>query len=443
MVTMKHGTTQLDQLALVLLDAKPNRHSLNALVGALETDPALEPLELLLPAGEDQLGRQLAQLQAAGKRAVVGVSLTTAQAARVGEMLRRLRGQGQPISGGCEPLWVAGGPHPTASPADTLAMGFDVVVRSEGEATLLDLLKTVSAGANLDQVPGIVFRDRCGQRRTTAERAAGIDLDAYPPFPRWRRQVVGPIEITRGCPFACGYCQTSHLLGMRPRHRSIEVIAHFAGVIRQAGLRDVRVITPNAFSYGSSDGRSLNLPALEGLLAALRETLGGQGRLFFGTFPSEVRPEHVSHTTLGLVKRYADNDNLLIGAQSGSQRMLDRCGRGHTVEDVFQATACTVAAGLVPLVDFIFGLPGETRDDVQSTIEVTSRLAGMGAKIHAHTFMPLPQTRFAQAPPGKIPGRLRGVIKELIRQDALFGVWHRQQGEAARIARRGAGNGPS
>jgi len=436
--------TPLDQLVFVLLDTKPNRHSLNALVGALETDSQLQALELLLPATEDQLGQQLAELQATGKRAVVGVSLTTLQASRVGEMLQRLRGLRKPIPGGDDPLWVAGGPHPTASPEDTLAIGFDIVVRGEGEATLLDLLKTVAAGANLDQVPGIVFRDRCGQPRTTAGRSEGIDLNAYPPFPLWRRQVVGPIEITRGCPFACGYCQTSHLLGRRPRHRNIEVIARFAAVIRQAGLRDVRVITPNAFSYGSADGRSLNLPALEGLLAALRETLGGAGRLFFGTFPSEVRPEHVNQTTLGLVKRYANNGNLLIGAQSGSQRMLDRCGRGHTVEDVFQAAAGTVAAGLVPLVDFIFGLPGETPDDLQSTVDVIRRLAGMGAKIHAHTFMPLPQTRFAQAPPGKIPGRLRLVVKELIRQDALFGIWHRQQGEAQRIARRdGPGQGPA
>ena len=152
-----------------------------------------------------------------------------------------------------------------------------------------------------------------------------------------RLRRIGPIEITRGCPFACGYCQTSHLLGMRPRHRSVAMIARYAGVIRQRGLRDVRVVAPDAFSYGSPDGRTLNLGALESLLAALRETLGSEGRLFFGTFPSEVRPEHVNQAALELVKRFADNDNLIIGAQSGSDKMLDRCGRGHSVADVFSA----------------------------------------------------------------------------------------------------------
>jgi radical SAM superfamily enzyme YgiQ (UPF0313 family) len=165
---------------------------------------------------------------------------------------------------------------------------------------------------------------------------------------------------------------------------------------------------------------------LESLLATLRKTLGNEGRLFFGTFPSEVRPEHVNEATLELVKRYADNDSLIIGAQSGSQRMLERCGRGHSVSAIFSAVSRTLAAGLKPHVDFIFGLPGETDDDLNSTVEVIRELAAMGSLIHAHTFMPLPQTAFAAEPPGKIHGRIRPFIRDLIRAGKLYGVWHKQ-----------------
>jgi radical SAM superfamily enzyme YgiQ (UPF0313 family) len=210
-------------------------------------------------------------------------------------------------------------------------------------------------------------------------------------------------------------------------------------VIRERKLRDVRVITPNAFAYGSPDGRTLNLPALESLLTTLRHTLGADGRLFFGTFPSEVRPEHVNDTTLELVKQYANNDSLLIGAQSGSQRLLEHCGRGHRVDDIFAAASRTLAAGLKPLVDFIFGLPSETREDLHCTIEVIRELARMGAVIHAHTFLPLPQTRFAGEPAGRIHGRLRPVIKELIRNGSLFGVWDQQEREARRITQQRPG----
>lgn len=401
---------------------------MNALVGALETDAAFDALDLRLPANETQLGQHVEQSLAAGKRPIVGLSFTTLGLERVGDLMFRMTGRF-----GDRPLWIAGGPHPTADPQGVLRLGFRAVVRGEGEAALLDLLRAADSGADLATVPGVVARGS----NSPAEPLGGrqpVDLDRFPPFPLRRRRVVGPIEITRGCPFACAYCQTSQLLGTRPRHRSVDVIARYATVIRQRGLRDVRVIAPDAFSYGSPDGKTQNLAALESLLSTLRNSLGSEGRLFFGTFPSEVRPEHVNPAALELVKRFADNDNLIIGAQSGSERVLARCGRGHRVADILAAVSQTLAAGLKPHVDFIFGLPDESDQDLNDTVAVIRELVAMGALIHAHTFMPLPQTRFAGAPPGRIHGRVRPFVKELIRADRLYGVWHRQEAAARRMA---------
>ncbi len=84
-----------------------------------------------------------------------------------------------------------------------------------------------------------------------------------------------------------------------------------------------------------------------------------------------------------------------------------------------------MAAGLKPHVDFIFGLPGETDEDLKSTTGVVRELAAMGALIHAHAFMPLPQTLFADRQPGKIDGRLRAVLGELARDGALYGTRRR------------------
>lgn len=441
----------LDRVALVLLDTKWNRLSVNALVGALETAPECDAVELRLPASESQLVCDIAELLARGKRPVVGVSFATARLERVREMMRRFSGSaasgaeaqrrsseglasGQTIGNSSSVVWVAGGPHPTADPEGTLRLGFQLAVCGEGEATLLELLRAFAAGTDLVSVPGIMVRDKTGQAVFTG-RPAPVDIDRFPPFPLRRRRVIGSIEITRGCPFGCNFCQTSHLVGVRPRYRSVEHIARYAAVIRQRGMRDIRFVAPDAFSYGSPDGKALNLAALESLLATLRATVGPDGRLFFGTFPSEVRPEHVTDATLALVKRFATNDNLIIGAQTGSDRMLTHCRRGHCVSDIFSAVSRTLAAGLKPHVDFIFGLPGETAEDLDSTIRVLRELTAMGATIHAHTFMPLPQTRFAAEPPGVISGRLRQLIRELIRSDRLYGVWHRQLREADRVAR--------
>jgi B12-binding domain/radical SAM domain protein len=407
-------------ITLILLDAKPNRHSMNALLGALEADRDLDGLDLRQAAGVAQLGQQIAETSAAGRRPVAGLSFTTGQLPRVREIVTA----GRPPDDPSPVLWIAGGPHPTADPEGTLRIGFDAVVLGEGEATLPDLLKTIAAGGDLAGVRGLAIPGSSGRTRFTGRRPP-VDLDAYPPFPLRRRRA-GPIEITRGCPFACGYCQTSHLLGTLPRHRSVETIARYAAAMRQKSVCDLRVISPNAFSYGSPDGRTLNLPALESLLAALREALRADGRLFFGTFPSEVRPEHVNQSTLELLRRFASNDHLIIGAQTGSDRLLERCRRGHAVTDVFSAVSRTLAAGLKPHVDFIFGLPGETDEDLNSTIRVIRELAAVGALIHAHAFMPLPQTLFAGRQPGKIDARLRAVLGELTRDGALYGrtlIW--------------------
>jgi B12-binding domain/radical SAM domain protein len=310
-------------------------------------------------------------------------------------------------------------------------MGFDVVARGEGEALIIDLLKQLYTDGKLQDVPGIAFVQDDGEVKFNGARKP-IELDRYPPFAA-RRRKIGPIEVTRGCPFLCHYCQTGHLTGTTPRHRSIEGICENVSIMKTNHLRDIRVITPNAFSYGSPDGKTLNLNALETLLKNIRKILGNQGRLFWGTCPSEVRPEHVTRETLELIIRHADNDNLVIGAQSGSQRLLDHCNRSHSVDDIYHAVERTLDAGLKANVDFIFGLPGETPEDRDQTIKVMKDLIEKGARIHAHTFMPLPQTHFAAEPAKRMDTLSKRKINYLASHGRIYGNWIRQEAIAKRL----------
>ncbi|MFZ9627664.1 MAG: radical SAM protein, partial [Burkholderiaceae bacterium] len=79
-------------------------------------------------------------------------------------------------------------------------------------------------------------------------------MDDFPPFaPKHDRY--GAIEITRGCIYACSFCQTPFLNKARFRHRSPDNVAHYARLLREAGHRDVRFISPTSLSYGSADER--------------------------------------------------------------------------------------------------------------------------------------------------------------------------------------------
>ncbi|GAG01178.1 unnamed protein product, partial [marine sediment metagenome] len=259
-----------------------------------------------------------------------------------------------------------------------------------------------------------------------------VDLNRYPPFPLDIPRF-GPIEITRGCPYVCYYCQTPQLAGALVRHRRVEAVSEYVDAMARTGRTDIRFITPNALSYGSEDGKRLNPSAIERLLLSIRSTIGRDGRIFFGSFPSEVRPEHVTEETIGLITEYCNNDNLVIGAQSGSQRMLDSIHRGHTVDDVYRAAHLIQSAGLQANVDFIFGLPGEREEDVSMSIRTIEDLSRIGARAHAHTFMPLPQTPFWECPTGHIDAKTQETLRSLTGRGVVYGDWEKQITLAKRI----------
>ncbi len=415
-------------VALAFYYTKQNRYSFNALLGALESEPDFENLQTYLLISKQSLYFELKEIAKKHEKVIFGISFFTTQLWDVEKILNSLK----PLKNECKNLlFIAGGAHPTGEPFKTLEMGFDVVVRGEAEETLIELLKAFDADEDFTKVNGIAYVDENRHFNLNPLRNH-VNLDNYAPFSLKHRRF-GPIEITRGCPFCCHYCQTSYMFGAKVRHRSIEKICEYVEVMKQKNLKDIRFISPNAFSYGSVDGKALNIAKIEELLRNIREIINPDGRIFFGSFPSEVRPEHVTEETIDVLLRYADNKNIVIGAQSGSDRILKLCHRGHSTEDVYKAVKLTVDAGLIPNVDFIFGLPGETEEDVKQTIKVMHDLAKMGARIHAHTFMPLPQTPFSKSPAGKISNELKKIIGKLISSRVLYGSWRQQQELAQRI----------
>ncbi|MFA5237585.1 MAG: TIGR04013 family B12-binding domain/radical SAM domain-containing protein [Methanoregula sp.] len=265
---------------------------------------------------------------------------------------------------------VVGGPHATACFRE-VATYADYVVVGEGEYTLPRLLAEIEAGRD-GHIPGVATRD--GYTPATSS----VRLDAYPAF----SEVKGYVEISRGCPFACGYCQTPQIFGHCMRHRSIDEIARFSNRYGQA-----RFVTPNAFAYGS-DGRHPRFGKIERLLKKLDH------EVFFGTFPSEVRPEFICEESLALVTDYCTNTKLHFGAQSGSDALLSRLHRGHTAAEATRAAELCHDAGITPIVDFIVGFPDETDEEQRETVAAIQDIARMGT-IHVHRFIPLPGTPLA------------------------------------------------
>lgn len=402
-------------VTLVLHYRRTATAGLNVLLGAIEQE-LREPdwLEIVAVHRPDEL--DAAVTAAATAQVVVAWSFYSPEVLDVAAELAAARRAAPWV------IHLAGGVHATAEPEATLDLGFDLVVAGEGEEPIVRLLGALAAGQPLDEVPGLIRRSRDGIVRNAP--APRHPLDRFPPFaPRHGR--FNAIEITRGCVYGCTFCQTPFMFKARFRHRPVDDIVHWVQVMRATGRRDVRFLTPTSLSYGST-GEQVELDAVEELLSAVHRAAGAGGRVFFGTFPSEVRPEHVTPAALAVIKRFCANDNLVIGGQSGSEAMLARTNRGHGVEVVIDAVRIALGAGFTPNVDFLFGLPGETPDDVAATRSLAERLVGLGARVHSHAFMPLPGTPLRDAPPGRIDAETATALDRLASQGGAYGAWRRQ-----------------
>ncbi len=429
------------RLTLLLFYHAYNAYSLNVLGGAVD---AAREAGVFAPGdvdvvpvtgGEQGLIRALSAPQAAAvlSRIVVAWSFYSPESGRAFAQMKAVKA----ACPSAEVIHLAGGVHASAEPEKTLRAGFDAVAVGEGEKTLVDILRALLRGEGLEGIQGVgLLRDGAYRPNGSGMRQ---ELDDWPPyFLRLRR--FNPFEITRGCIYACKFCQTPFLFKARFRHRSVANVAAYAARMRALGLKSIRFTTPTSFSYGSQDD-SVNLPAIEALLAGVREAMGPDGRVYFGTFPSEVRPEHVSAEALRILKRYANNDNLILGGQSGSQRILDATHRGHSVEDIERAAALCLENGFQPNVDFIFGLPGEGPEDIEASLALAERLARRGARIHGHTFMPLPGTPLRKAPAGRVAEQALERLHRLESQGRLYGQWRRQESLAEGMGSDGARGG--
>jgi B12-binding domain/radical SAM domain protein len=389
-------------VGLIAVKGRNNLNSWSALLAATEviTDD-------IAVVDEDQAITQLPGVLNDAPQ-VVGFSFATADAPRICTLAQQVRRIAPEHT-----LLVAGGPHPSGDPQSTLAT-FDAVVVGEGETLLPQIIQDWNGEPS--SVTGVYHSN-----------GGGIDIAQYPPLPSARYTFgTRPIEISRGCPHGCLYCQEPRLTGRRMRHRSPEAVAEAIERTLQSAhpLRCVRFVTPDAFAYGGP-GAKPEHDQVEDLLLAIRR-VAPDLPIYLGSFPSEVRPDTVTEEMMALVTEHCANGNIVLGAQSGSRRMLRQMNRGHTVEDVRRATSIIAKAGLEPLVDFILGLPGATVEDQRQDLELMQDLIDIGARVHLHGFMPLPGTPLGNAQPSPIMPNLIEAINRLEGRGKAFGQWQEQ-----------------
>ena len=275
-------------------------------------------------------------------------------------------------------LRVFGGPHVIIVPEESIKdKEVDAICLGEGEITFVELAKALEEDRPLETVNGIWFKK--GKKVVkNPVRSMICKLDELP-FPArdllpmdsylhaelgtgaWAvKQPSTTVLVGRGCPFNCTYCSTKLIFGKSVRLRSPEnVVGEIEHLIHDYGIKGI------AFA---DDTFTIDKNVVEGLC---NELIRRKIRI---EWACNSRIDTISPELLKVMKM-AGCTYITFGVESGNQEILD-CfvKKGIKLDKVETVFRWTKKAGIRTGACFLFGIPGETLENMQETIDFAVKL---------------------------------------------------------------------
>jgi anaerobic magnesium-protoporphyrin IX monomethyl ester cyclase len=285
---------------------------------------------------------------------------------------------------------VIAGSDATDHPETYLQAGADHVILGEGEDTLAELLAVLDRDGDPLTVAGLAVLDGDRVVRTPPRPVIRdpdrlpwpardlVDLDRYRAIWRDRHGRFSlNMATTRGCPFHCNWC-AKPIWGQRSSVRSADAVAAELAWLVDHHAPDHIWFTDDIFGLRP------------GWVHAFADAVERHGHRV--PFTSLNRADLLLRDgEVGALAR-AGAEQVWIGAESGSQRILDAMEKGTTVEQIRQATRRLHEAGIEVGWFLQFGYPGEGRDDIEATLQLVrdERPDDIGISVS----YPLPGTPF-------------------------------------------------
>ena len=287
---------------------------------------------------------------------------------------------------GSDVIIVCGGPHASALPQDCLTNSeIDIAMVGEGEKTLLEIIQ----GKKLAEINGIFYK-KDDKIFSTPPREFIDNLDSLP-FPdislydikRYRcAKIVSryspviQIETSRGCPNNCSFCAKS-VFGRRFRTKSPARVVEEMEYLAKNGTAELRII---------DDQFTADLPRAKEICRLILE----KGLKIPWSLPCGVRVDRVDQEFFDLAKK-AGCYQVSIGFESGDQNSLNSVDKGITLEQSAKCMQMVKKAGLESIGFFMLGLPADTKESMQRTIDFAVKL--MPTYVKASVTAPFPGSR--------------------------------------------------
>ncbi len=292
-------------------------------------------------------------------------------------------------------LIVLGGEHATASPEFSLTSceGVDVAVLGEGEETIVELLDAFSKDGDFSLVAGIVYRDNQTCIRTgPRNRVKAIDTIPAPSWDLWpvekyidRELTHGvnlgrcmPILASRGCPYQCTFCSSPQMWTTMWNARDPKDV-----------IREMKLYIEK---YNASNFDFYDLTAIvkKSWIVEFCHLLESENLKITWQLPSGTRSEAIDEEVAELLYRSGCR-SMNYAPETGSveelKRIKKRCDLGRMLTSI-RGSHC---AGIQIKVNFVFGMPGQTWNDVRQTFKFFTKLAWVGVDdIACFPFSPYP-----------------------------------------------------
>jgi len=281
------------------------------------------------------------------------------------------------------PIWL-GGPHASCvgkAAFDDLPQ-VDAVFIGEAEESIVEAL-------NFPECPpaGVLYRED----RSSTEAGEVKDLSTLP-LPAWhlapperyrglpngvvlKKMPYAPIITTRGCPYKCTFCAGFRITGRKIRHRPLDQVwREIEMLVCDYGVKEIHIEDDN-FTFDADYAREFCREAIRRKLPVLFST------------PNGIRLDTLDHQLLDLMHQ-AGWYIVHCGIESGSDRVLKRVKKATTTDQIRKSIQLIHQHGLPVAGYFILGLPGETVEDMQMTIDFAISSGIEWA--HFASFLPIP-----------------------------------------------------
>ena len=268
---------------------------------------------------------------------------------------------------------VWGGVHPSLAPEQTLENeNIDIIVQGEGEETFFELVQALEKDESLSKVKGIWYKEN-GEIKSTQTRPF-IDLNKQPPLSyhvidvnRYLIKIFGIDHIrfssSRGCPYRCGFCYNTVFNKRTWRALTAEkTVGEIKKVRSKYGIRGIQ-FTDDLFFGDIERVRKILTEIVNKKLDIIVTKLDIHG--------NEL--SKLDDDFLRLLER-AGCKALVVGIESGSQRILDLINKGIKISQVIDLNRRLKGFRIIPKYSFMMGFPTETKQDIQKTISLIFEL---------------------------------------------------------------------